>query len=228
MQTRRGITLLFMFAAAVILAVSPCPSAISHAFPSGKDYVSKGLARFTVDPGQGEDVYCRSGGQDECRKYLTSTDGSVNMEGWSGRIVRNADARGRPGYTPRCGATSRDHDFRFFAERKSSEISFARNHWTVLSRDFFLIQGFPRSMRRCEEGNRMHENVSSSHVLRIARMCAFTITGFVPSSLVTWESTDKQYTDSFQRSADVPRNGRAKWEIRRSLLWHDWRFGLLT
>lgn len=92
-------------AAAVILVASPCPSAISHAFPSGKDYVSAGLARFTVDPGQGEDVYCRGGGRDVHRKYLTSANRSANMEGWPGRIVRNVDARGRAGYTKCPGAT---------------------------------------------------------------------------------------------------------------------------
>ena len=88
--------------ATVILTGSPCPSAISHAFPSGKDYVSAGL-RLTQVKARTSIVVTEAATRH--RKYLTSADGSANMEGWSGRIVRNADAPGREGYAKRPGAT---------------------------------------------------------------------------------------------------------------------------
>lgn len=111
MRTRRGIMLSFMPAQCrrcrlVLAFFLFLPLfAISHVFPSGKDYDS-GFNALTVDPGQGEDVHCRVGGRDAEGKRLTSADGFASVEGSPGgqkdrekcrcarscRIHRNAHA----------------------------------------------------------------------------------------------------------------------------------------
>jgi hypothetical protein len=142
---------LCMNAADVILVGSPCPSAISHVFPSGKDYVSAGIARFTVDPGQGEDVYCR---ERRPRRAQEVSD-KCGRFGKYGRMAGPEDrekcrcARShRVHETSRCNQVlgllgSAISNFFFFTESElceSFEISSARKLSDGLD-SFFLIYG---------------------------------------------------------------------------------------
>lgn len=130
--------------------------------------------------------------------------------------------------TPRCDVTSRERDFRFF-EYKNREASFVREGTMVAQ--FF---SYPRislkyaavwRVTRKETGRRNASLFAHTpyRTYVLSRLSDASV------SLVTWELiVDKRDTDSFHRRTDVLRNGRAKWEIRRSLLWHDWRLGLLA
>lgn len=166
--------MLFMFAAAVILTVSPCLSAISHAFPSGKDYVSEGLARFTVDPGQGEDVLLS---QRRSGRVQEVSDKYGRFCKYGRRIVRNVDAAASSRMYAQMRRDFSGPRFPIFRRTQvSSEISLAR--FFLLSKDFFEVRGDASY----EERNRTrgNENMSSSCVLRIARTC-FHITGIYSS-----------------------------------------------
>jgi len=125
-----------------------------------------------VDPGQGEDVYCRGGGRDVYRKCLTSADGSLQIwkygrvRSWEMREVAQ-DTRNTPIV---CDLTSRECDFRFLRRVEfPSRVNYPAQ--------FFLIHGgFLWNTRRYELQER---ECSLPRTYSISHIRAFTIIGFV-------------------------------------------------